>query len=1624
MLPKLLRSMALRTILVAFVLLASGFVLMVGTQNAAAQSSSTTVVIGLQNDMPNLNNFDPATNTVWKAYQIGYNFETLLTFDPDYALYADLADPAHPTGSECAGGTPGPGYCVDSTGFNVTVWIRTIATFTDGKPMTPWDVIFSYQALTWSTLQNGITQALWWQTPRVALWNATANGLPHTQTGAVCTGVGCSHIGVEHGTSPNSVVFHLVPQSVSGVPTPGAYALFFFDTLVTSIIPIHIWKAHINGAAQINPITPVLPNGQSNYVTDTFDRSIDFTFGAGASPNKQATIGTGPFQLNSWVPGASSQIQVSPTYWGSALGHMWRGTNYGFKPAYLKTIDFVVFGSLDVVSLAIQQGSIDTMIWTLTPGFLSQVQYNPAITVEQVTDSGFFYMAFNMRKPPWNDNCLRTAISMAIDKQYIVNILMGGFGTAGTVPISIANPLYVNRSAQTPPFDKAGASTLLDSCGYHVNPATGFRTTPSGQPISTTILTPPKDYDPVRADAGIMISNNLKSIGLDISAAPTSFDTIVAKAFTKPVDFDIYILGFLLGFFPETYICSFFCSFNDVNLNPAGSNSAGYHNATVDNMIQRALITVDTNSRVKLLSDVEGILSKQLPWNVLYYRKNLNAFRNDRWVGWVNTPPQLYNFYSLVNLRPAGTPPPPPPPSGALSVAMTVPERAIGGHTVPVNTFASQNGVPVQGATVWINATLTNGLAIGSSSATTNAAGMATVNWFVPVIQGVAIIKATAVKGGSSGTSTKQVEITVGPPAPMATLRLSTATPVIHPGGTATVTATLHDGQGNPIAGRTVSIDTTLIQGTLDKTSAATNATGIATFTYSAPATAAKFPNAHLVDTIRANVSVPNTIAAPTQSATLTMVIQNDNAPVWKVTSIPASGISNGLVLNHNQLPTPVDSTAITVQVSNYDGTAASGVLVAPAFTDTNNITVTPVNATTGANGQATFTVAGRIAPGSTPASFNSTVVQLRFTAPLEASATSDSVELLLANLNSALNPPGYAALITFDRRTIAHAAVAPKANVTVTLWDHTGALATNVPVLFQIGYGSFGMPAEFPFTYDWGTNEYLGSGLDLNSFGIGIIGGSLKNSTGPAGPSGTITQGPAYGVENFANDFEVVGNYNNYGAGGGSYIDSCDSTGATFARFGTTPWPAGFHGKYYMNATSKTGTTGAFTAEFFVNPDPADSPIQVSAWVQAPGSTLNITGDACAFTASIEHSAFHIDAGVVAQRAPVFAVGSVATSPDIMTSTSPTTTITAKFYALNGAPAANVQVFLVASLLGTVRNVLGFGGGTMTTDGTGTLTYTLNLQAGAVFSYLKKALPGVSQPFAFNFVPADPAYAYGGKEQLFSGGFGTDTWWSNPNFEVLLAKLTFGFSRGYLYVPTTVDFASASVPTSIVAPGASLQVTVVVTNGVGDPIANATVWSGAVTTLTDATGKTTLTSPSVGLGSVENLAVVTTPSGQIIRAWYGVMAANPILTYGTITPTPAQAGSTSTFTATVTNTLAVAGTASVSFSVDNQTIATKQVSVDASGTATVSFSYVFPTSGSHVVTIGTQSTTVSIAEPPAPVALYALAGSLLVAGLVVGVVVGRVMGRRRKPPASSMEEHSGDEPKSAEEELRPDEQL
>src|SRR2546426_1013976 len=975
---RFLSSNHVRAMVVVYVMIDAGFAVLAQSPLATAATYRTQLVVGLQNDMTSMNYFDPATNTVWKAYMVAWGFESLLAHDQASLSYAFLADPAY-------GG--GNGWTVDASGFNVTVQIRSGVTFHDGVTMNADDVVFTYQTLGWSTYNTFVTDPLWWPAKKYPLWNSTTFG-------GTCAGC-LSHVGIEK-LSANQVVFHLTKS----------YALFFYLTMEIPIIPRHIWKDHTNLAPQVDPLDP------TKKVTDSFD----------------------------------------------------------------------------VISLALQKGEVDTLIWPLTPGFLTQVSTIPTISVEQVTDSGFFYISFNLRKSPWNNLTLRQAISMAIDKDYIVKTLMGGFGIKGYVPIAITNPNYINQSAQPPGFDKQGAAALLDRAGIRVDPATGFRRMADGTPIKASILTPPKDYDPVRADAGIMIANNLKSINLDIDSAPTSFDTIVAKAFTPPVDYDIYILGFLLGDFPESYLCNFFCSYEDPNIDPAGGNSAGYNNQVVDALIKKALVTVDNQARYKLVKDVEGIVVHDLPWNVLFYRKNLNAYRNDAWVGWVNTPPQLYNYWSLVNLAPAGLVTPPiPPTTGVFSVAMTVPGRVRFGATVPVDVIVANANVPVSGASVTLKAVFGNNSQ--TLTGTTDSGGHAGFSWKVPLVLGDVLMTATATQGTSTATATKRVTITVGPPAPIATLNLSTTKPVIRPTDTTQITATLIDGTGAPMAGVNVSIDKKVLLGTIAPEYGLTSASGKIVFTYTPPS-AALFPNQHLADLVRASVNIPDTIASDTQTQAMQILVYNAKSPDFRIVTV--QGTPNLNLSTSNSL---AYSTSITVKVTNFTNlytgsTAGLAGKVVDAVLSAGNWNVTsPASVTTPAGGLATFTFSTTT---NARTDLNHTSVNVRFQVHDDPNQVSDDVELVVSN---AVLPTGdYAAKVTISNRTLDSAPTDGTASATVTVVDSNGAPVSGVPVFLQVLYGPLGLGAHFPWGYHYGDPESSGGdlidynsaglhGLDLNSF-------------------------------------------------------------------------------------------------------------------------------------------------------------------------------------------------------------------------------------------------------------------------------------------------------------------------------------------------------------------------------------------------------------------------------------------------------------------------------------------------------------------------------------------------------------
>src|SRR4030067_2067977 len=126
----------------------------------AQTPAGDTLIVGVQNDTPNLHPWDQATNSVCKSFVWRqWVFEGLFGLSPDGSIYPVLAS----------------SYTVDASGLNITVNLRTGVTFTDGQPFTADDVVFTFQIMGFnSQLSDTILKSIVWpDPPEWDWWNST-----------------------------------------------------------------------------------------------------------------------------------------------------------------------------------------------------------------------------------------------------------------------------------------------------------------------------------------------------------------------------------------------------------------------------------------------------------------------------------------------------------------------------------------------------------------------------------------------------------------------------------------------------------------------------------------------------------------------------------------------------------------------------------------------------------------------------------------------------------------------------------------------------------------------------------------------------------------------------------------------------------------------------------------------------------------------------------------------------------------------------------------------------------------------------------------------------------------------------------------------------------------------------------------------------------------------------------------------------------------------------------------------------------------------------------------------------------------------------------------------------------
>ena len=424
------------------------------------------------------------------------------------------------------------------------------------------------------------------------------------------------------------------------------YVNFFRVTLTPLILPKHIWGTTQSGQPFDNMKIWCDP-GYDPASADSWD--IDQAF-AWDNPNP---IGSGLFEFNEWLPGEYLRVD---TY-----------TDYFYGRAKVDGINYTIWPDTEPAVLGLQNDKIDYIAWSIPPYLMGGLEADENISIAQTSVRGFFYMSYNMRLESFGyadydggnytdiGKSFRKAVAHCIDKQTIVQNLLQGYGIPGDGPISSNSPWY-NDTIPKYSFDPAEAEFILDNNGWVDCDADGWRERPDGGEIGSgvngliEIITPPADYDPIRAQAGLMIANQLQQVGIYAESIAMELGDIVTRIDTR--NFDMYILGWRIGGEPTDYLYAFFHSENAAT----GQNYPGYSNSSFDALMDHARATIYENELYQDIQDAQASIAWDLPYDVLFFRTLLEAYRSDNYEGWHEQLNGIYNFWSFIDLRMAEPP--------------------------------------------------------------------------------------------------------------------------------------------------------------------------------------------------------------------------------------------------------------------------------------------------------------------------------------------------------------------------------------------------------------------------------------------------------------------------------------------------------------------------------------------------------------------------------------------------------------------------------------------------------------------------------------------------------------------------------------------------------------------------------------------------------------------------------------------------------------------------------------------------------------------------------------------------------------------------------------------------------
>ncbi len=326
----------------------------------------------------------------------------------------------------------------------------------------------------------------------------------------------------------------------------------------------------------------------------------------------QLPIGTGPYKLVDYKPGQFFRFESNKDY---------------FKGAPLvNEIIVPIIKEPSTTFIGLMTGEIDIAARSLPPELTQEFERSPGIGVNTTTPLSLVELRLNYEIPPLNQSQFRSAISLAIDRQELVDTILLGQGKPGTQGYPHPNSPWTNPNLSTP-FNRTASQQLLDKLGYVDNNGDGFREMPNGDPIQFTLKV--TATEPTFIRAAEMISKQLEEVGIKVSIQ-TLDSGLISNLFSSR-DFDMYVIDATPHAVadPDQFVMSHLSGY---------LWKKGLPYPEWDALLEKWKQSDSVDERKKVLFDMQELFNSRPTSIALWYPQENWVYRTDSYNLWAESP--------------------------------------------------------------------------------------------------------------------------------------------------------------------------------------------------------------------------------------------------------------------------------------------------------------------------------------------------------------------------------------------------------------------------------------------------------------------------------------------------------------------------------------------------------------------------------------------------------------------------------------------------------------------------------------------------------------------------------------------------------------------------------------------------------------------------------------------------------------------------------------------------------------------------------------------------------------------------------------------------------------------------